>query len=388
MVALMRRFRWAALPGGLLAVLVGSLLFAAGSGASGPQSRTVARSDAVFATRGQITKLAASGNLVAALMTHIQGSNDQIVVWWAPGSKAPRFETHVNSANPDTAFQAVSELALGSGRVAWLEVAGGNSEEEVIYSAPVGGGTAKQLVYAANKSGAAGGIDGDYVGQLLGLGHLLFYNQWHVCDYEDSGSGQPTPACPVRGKISGEQLLSIVAGRRVPVASGPAAFQLVAVGGGRLALQSSTQLGTTSGAITVATPAGTTVATVAAATDDPPRVVAVSATHLLLERAHTIDSYNPATGARIGTIPFGPGLELAGVNTRLALVRGLRRLVLIRLSDGKRVTFPLPGAALSCACPVDAKLNETGLFYAYNVPAASAKGRVVFEPIARLLARF
>jgi hypothetical protein len=29
-----------------------------------------------------------------------------------------------------------------------------------------------------------------------------------------------------------------------------------------------------------------------------------------------------------------------------------------------------------------------GLFFAYNVPGATAKGRIVFEPMARLLGRF
>jgi hypothetical protein len=37
---------------------------------------------------------------------------------------------------------------------------------------------------------------------------------------------------------------------------------------------------------------------------------------------------------------------------------------------------------------VDARLTEAGLYYAYNTPAAALKGHVVFEPTARLLARF
>jgi hypothetical protein len=380
MVALLRRFRWAPVPIGLLAVLVGSLLFASGSGASRPVN--VARSDAVFSTRGQIAKLAASGNLVAALTTHIPGSNDQIVVWWSPGSKVTRFVTGENVASPDSAVGNVSELALGSGRVAWLEILGGNSVDDVIYAAPVGGGAAKQLVDVANSGGASGGIDGDYAGQLLGSGPLLFYNQWHVCDYEDSG-GTPTPACPVRGKISAQKLVSIVAGRPVPVAIGPNAFRLVAVGGGRLAFEPADTYYQDAGKVRVTTAAAATAATVPAVTGNPPRAGALSAAHLLVERAHTIDSYNPATGAHVGTIPLGSAsLQLAGVNARLALLRGPHQLVLIRLSDGKRVTIP------SSAVVVDAKLNETGLFYANNVPSGSSKGRIVFEPTARLLARF
>jgi hypothetical protein len=33
-------------------------------------------------------------------------------------------------------------------------------------------------------------------------------------------------------------------------------------------------------------------------------------------------------------------------------------------------------------------LTEAGLFYAYNLPRAREKGRIVFEPNAKLLARF
>ncbi len=111
----------------------------------------------------------------------------------------------------------------------------------------------------------------------------------------------------------------------------------------------------------------------------------MTSTHLLVERAHTIDSYNPVIGALLASIPRGTpaSLKLVGVSASMALLLGPHRLDLIRLSDNQRITLSLPAAALSCACPTDA-----GLFYAYNVPAATAKGRIVFVPTARLLARF
>jgi len=37
---------------------------------------------------------------------------------------------------------------------------------------------------------------------------------------------------------------------------------------------------------------------------------------------------------------------------------------------------------------VDARLTDAGLFYAYNKPKAAMKGRIVFVPTAKLLARF
>ncbi len=233
------------------------------------------------------------------------------------------------------------------------------------------------------------GCDGDYAGQLFGQGPLLFYNSWAA--YGDMGD----PGCPVNGQISGEKLLRISAGLRTVVGSGPGAFRLAAVGGGRLALvATATQVGfeqwTGSGVVTVTTPAGVLVATVPAVAGASPRAVALSSTHLLVERRQTIDSYNPATGALLASIPHGTpaSLKLVGVNASMALLRGPHRLDLIRLSDNQRITLSLPAAALACACPTDAKPTDAGLFYAYNVPSATAKGRIVFEPTVRLLARF
>jgi len=83
-------------------------------------------------------------------------------------------------------------------------------------------------------------------------------------------------------------------------------------------------------------------------------------------------------------MPLGSaaGLPLVGVNSRFAMLRGSRRVVLVRLSDGKLISLahrkPL----------VAVRLSDKGLFYAYNVQSATKKGRIAFEPTARLMARF
>ncbi len=382
-----RRFGLASLI--VLGCLLAALIVAAASGAS-PSGVVVVKAahpGTVFFTRGKVVRLAANGTKVAALTTHIANSNDRIVVWTAPGSKFTRINTSVNSANPTTSGGAsVYQLALGGGSVAWAEAAGGMSTERAVYAAPSTGGPAKSLDFVIQP---CDGCDGNYAGQLFGQGPLLFYNSWAACG--DMGD----PGCPVNGQISGEKLLRISAGLRTVVGSGPGVFRLAAVGGGRLALVATATQGwfqqwIGSGVITVTTPAGALVATVPAVAGDPPRSVALSATHLLVERALTIDSYNPATGALLASIPRGTpaSLKLVGVNASMALLRGPHRLDLIRLSDNQRITLPLPAAALACACPTDAKLTDAGLFYSYNVPTATAKGRIVFEPTANLLARF
>jgi hypothetical protein len=138
--------------------------------------------------------------------------------------------------------------------------------------------------------------------------------------------------------------------------------------------------------VTVRTASGAQLATV----PDPAgtvRGVALSATRLAIEQTFTLDVYEPVTGTAVKSLPLGPaaGLQLADVTSRLALLRGPRRLVLVRLSDGKLISFPLRAQAPTL---VGARLTGAGLFYAYNARRSTSPGRIVFEPTARLLRRF
>jgi hypothetical protein len=140
-------------------------------------------------------------------------------------------------------------------------------------------------------------------------------------------------------------------------------------------------------AVTVFARSGARVSRVAAVPGNPPRAIALSRTRLAITRTFTLDVHNPTTGATVKSIPLGTAaaLRLVGVNSRLALLRGPRRLVLVRLSDGKLIALPISSSR--AASIVDARLTEAGLFYAYNV-RRPPRGRIVFQPSARLLARF
>ena len=142
------------------------------------------------------------------------------------------------------------------------------------------------------------------------------------------------------------------------------------------------------GAITIHGPSGARVSTVPALAGSPTRSIALSRTRLAVTRTFTLDVHNPATGAKVKSIPLGPAaaLRLVGVNSRLALLRGPRRLVLVRLSDGKLIALPITSSR--AASIVDVRLTEAGLFYAYNVRRPSPSGRIVYQPTSRLLARF
>jgi hypothetical protein len=98
--------------------------------------------------------------------------------------------------------------------------------------------------------------------------------------------------------------------------------------------------------------------------------VALARTELGIAGRTSLGVYDPATGHLRKAIALGPSaaLQLAGITTRLALLRGPHALVLVRLSDGAEISFPLASKVADRL--VDAKLTAAGLFYAYNVAKA------------------
>jgi FG-GAP-like repeat len=337
------------------------------------QARAAQRPDEVLSIHARVTLLAADGNR-AAVATSVKHGCGRIVVWTAPGRRS----TSVKPGFLGCSGDGVSQLAVGAGRVAWIEEGGGNNLEMTVMAAKLGGGAAKQIEYESNGDRAGGDPTGDWVGQLFGGSSLLAYNSWtQTCDRPpDTQCGDYDPFL----RITGQQLVGIRAGRRTVVVRGPGAYPLKAIGGGRMAVEAVD-------GVTIRAATGAVVATVLDP-DRSDRAVALSKTRLAIERTFTLDLYNPATAASAKSLPLGPAaaLRLVDVNSKLALLRGPRRLVLVRLSDGKLISFPLGARAI--ATLVGAKLTETGLFYAYNTRSTSLPGRIVFEPTRKLLRRF
>jgi FG-GAP-like repeat len=338
---------------------------------------------AVFSTRKSIWNLATDGRRAAFCLSSYE--KRPLRVWTAPGRRSASFAADCEGMN---------DLAIAGGRVAWIEYYFGNTDRGYVVSvASISGGRTREVDSTIGEDIETVDMDdvsGPWVGALVGGDSVLAYNAWQVgcvpppCDEECESEGGTGSGCygdnPTL-RVSGQWLGRIGARRAVGVRRGRRAYPLRAVGGGRMAVEPA-------GEVVVLRPNGSRVSSVPAQTDDPPRGVALSRTHLALLRTLTLDLYSPATGVRQRSIQLGPaaGLELAGVNGRLALLRGKGHLVLVRLGDGKLASFRL-GAAASAGF-VDAKLTGRGLFYAYNLPRGAKRGRVVFEPTARLLARF
>jgi hypothetical protein len=327
----------------------------------------------VSSTRQPIVLLAADAKRMAALVTFKANHTcDRVVIWSAPGAK-PRSIGARACPSIVCSGTCAEQLAIGAGQVAWVTIIGGNGLELRVLAAKLAAGPAKEIELETNDAGATWGPGGDWLGQLLGGGSVLAYNRWQVVCVDDA------PGYCDGWDFAKKKLVRVAAGQGLVVRRAP--YPLQAVGGGRMAVESA-------GAVAVLAPNGSRVSTVRAVADDPPRAVALSSTRLAIERTFTLDLYDPRRGGTATSLPLGPAaaLQLIGVNTKLALLRERRRLVLVRLLDGKLISLPLGAAATKGF--VAARLTDAGLFYAYNRPRAAAKGRIVFEPTSSLLARF
>jgi hypothetical protein len=370
-------------------------MFAGGSALAAVQRAAGPQADVVMATKGEVEQLAASGNVVAAVTADVPRTDDQIVVWKAPGPRAASIDSQVDSScvvggvdyghaicgNAPSAGEDVQQLAVGNDMVAWITALTSDDLEQLVYRASLAGGTVSKLGLAENGNGAGGDASGAYFGNLYGSGALLAYNSWNVCG--DFG----TP-CPTGVTYADERLLTLAGTTSTTVLDGTGAVALVAVGGGRMAIDSIDS----PGPIAIVSASGAPISTVATVPGNAPRTVALTATAVVVERSTTLDVDDPTTGAIVRSIPLGAyaAASLVGAGGSLALLidHHLHSLILIDLTTGEPLVFPLPAAATTAKNPAAAAIDGTGLFYAYNVAGSADKGRIAFEPMAKLLRRF
>jgi hypothetical protein len=258
----------------------------------------------------------------------------------------------------------VSELALSARQVAWIEEGGGNDLEMTVMMANLAARSAKQVEYELNGYRAAGDPTGDWVGQLQGGGAVLAYNHWQVdCTHTD----HQYDYCDWVG-VGKRHLVELSSGRRRVVRSGAGSYPLAAVGGSRMAVVEG-------GAVRVLAPSG---AIVASAPDPAGGPGASRGAERVAPRRSSArsasTSTDPRTGEKATSVGLGAAaaLRLAGINSKLALLRGPRRLVLVRLVDGRLASLPLlsqTGQPL-----VDVRLTNAGLFFRLQRQEDRAEG--------------
>ena len=274
-----RRLKARVTPWGCLVCLVAVL-----STGAAQSFAAASQADTVLSVQGRISLLAADGNHAAVTTTVKRACARRIVVWSAPGRRSVSMKPGILGCAGD----GVTQLAVGGGRVAWIEQGGGNSLEMAVMAAGLTGGARKQFEFATNGDRASGDPSGQWVGQLLGGGSLLAYNRWtQVCDRpEVEACGHKDPQL----RLTDQELIRIAAGRRTVVLRGPAAYPLVSVGGGWMAVAGAD-------ALTIRSASGGQVATVPTLVGNG-RPVALAKARLAIETTSTLDLYDPATGAR------------------------------------------------------------------------------------------
>ena len=233
-----------------------------------------ASADRVYSAhgRGGIYGLAADGNRAAIC-------DSGVPVVWTPGRKAVAFR---KSYEGD--YGCYGELALGGGKVAWMEQGCGNTSCDVdVFAAKLPNGRPHVVEGGIENYCGAGPCDlsGDWAGQLMGAGPILVHDLWSV----DCILPPPPPDCDMYGTCPegcdegnstlrdfGQGLERLAPGRRAFL---PGRFPVRAVGGGRIAVEPA-------GKILVLHANGSPLASVAGT--DPARGIALSASELAVLR--------------------------------------------------------------------------------------------------------
>jgi hypothetical protein len=353
----------------------------------------------VLRTKGFVAHIAADGARVA-VVTEFSKENqcDRVVVWNPSKRTNTQFITRVNCESGG--INAIPEIALAGKRVAWLEAQGGNSLELTLLSRVLGHGTTKTIDSAYNGNGAEGSPDGSYLKNVLSDGALLAFNHWSVCTAYPAGSDVdpsesqcefPAPGTKTVLFYSAQKLLKVINGKRVKIASAPdvqaeglktMSLTVVAVNAGRIATQQP------DGSVTIYSAAGGALKKISIPTGKFSGF-ALEGSQLATFRDDKLELYDVDSGALAKTIPLAAGSKLRDLQNGLIVYVSGRKIRVLRLSDGKKLTFSPPGKGA-----VDAQIERSGLFYSYNTRSeqylgrtnsSESPGRVVFVPFSTLV---
>jgi hypothetical protein len=332
----------------------------------------------VFRTSGNVLAIAADGRRVAIATDAIKGC-DRAVVWTAPTRASQGFASKV--ACSGALFHGMPEIAIAGNRVEWLATAGGNHQDMVLEAATLGRPQVKMVAFGENQAGAEGGVDGSWIGDLAGDGSLLVVNTWQECSVFRPEGASPCEAGTKVGDVvrSRQTLWKLLGLTKARIRSGPDATAVVAVDGGRVAIQSARD-----GSVIIVDSRGQklTSSPITAGGDSG---TAMQGTRLVTLRGLTLEAFDTATGKPTASVSLPPGKPapvLRDVQNGLAVyVRG-RRVHVVRLSDGADVVFVAPGTGT-----VEAQIEAPGLYYGYGIRSGAEHGRVAFVPMADLLTK-
>ena len=343
----------------------------------------------VLRTKGYVVQIAADGSRVAVATGFAKNNRCDRVVVWNPIKRAnTQIITRVNCESGGV--NDIPEVALAGKRVAWIEAQGGNYLELNLRSRVLGQEKTEAIGSASNGNGAAESPDGSYLENVLGDGALLAFNSWSVCTAYPAGSdvdpSEPQCDFPASGTktalhFSAQKLLRVINGKGVKIVSAPdidasglrtMSLMVVAVDAGRFATQQP------SGSVTIYSATGSVSKEIAVPTGKFSGF-ALQGSQLATVRDGKLELYDADSGTLVKTIPLAAGSVLHDLQNGLVVYLDGRKIRVLRLSDGKKLTFSPPGMG-----SVDAQIESSGLFYSYNYKGGRSPGRVVFVPFATL----
>lgn len=385
----MRRLRVAGL---FLAVLsLALLVVSAQAGAAKPQANKVKQ------TAEPIWTLAMDGPRVAYMM-----NNRRVGVWNVATGVTSVVKGNYPSNGRNFGY-GTGEVAIAGKRVALITrfVIGNTWQtQERLYTASVGG-SARQLgkktnhlsYYGECPGADIGGSSGDWLGGLVGAGSTLAVSTWNSNDLVTSAERlrlvTPTglrtivtgPGATVSQSAFGGQIAVLRSTEAWPAYQGPAAASTPMVG------IYSTQ-GRLLGEITLNVPlpdsCGYTTTTVVRIALQGSRLVVLQLdVPEAGSRTSAVEVYDWRTGALMHSWPLTLGHsspnQLA-VSGRVAVIQGSSKLQLLDLTTGKQV------AIIASRSNNPATIGSRGLVYAVNPYKDNRPGKLVFVPMAKLLA--
>lgn len=329
-----------------------------------------------LATAGSVVALSADGARVAVATAGLAHACDRVVLWNPIAYGQTTFwaaHTNCGGGTQTSGGQRLTEVALAGARAFWVESISGNNQELALWSATPGR-KPSMLAFATNGNGAGEDPAGDYLGRVHADGALAAFNTWTVCPRIADGPAIP-PICPP-GTTVKQTLWRVTPGSKQTIRRAPDATYVAAVDAGRIAVQHPT------GGVTIYSASGSPLTQIAVPAG-PTSGLALSGTQLAVIRDRALEVYSTRTGAlakRI-TLPASPAPTLRDLDAGLAVYTAGRTVHVVKVATGRNRAWATPTTA------VDAQLEKTGLWYAYNRASGPARGRVVFVPRSAVAAR-
>ena len=355
----------------------------------------------VIRTAGVVEGLAADAGIAAITVGKSRGDCDRIVTWEPRRGRLVRVGSRKRPCLGLSTGEWIPYVAIAGRRVAWVWDGGGNFHDLAVRSATVD--RPLRVAPLAMRSYNVDSLVGRWAGSPQGDGELLVYGTWTVCEEAEYESSHPCPAGTPERVPYDSRVHRIRGSRSTTVASDKGELGILGVSAGRTAvLQSDASIGVLTSEGRVVKSFAFEPGEVRGATLDGSRLVVLRRS----DGRHTLDTYDVSGSGHVSRpiAPPGPGsdrrcswpvvslalcrqpyarLRLVDSENGIAVYVLGRDIHLLRIADGARSVIRPPATRGT----VEAQLERSGLYYAYQVADAKTPGRVAFLPYGAVVGK-